>query len=432
MDFADDQHSLTFRVLAVLVLTVALAVPLGVVWVVVELRSEYELQVSHEISQGWGDDQILMGPFLHVQALTPGAHEEDGTQTLDVIHNYFFTPAKLSVNSASTHEIREKGIFKKPVFVSTIEFAGAFNFDPDEFAARKRLAVGDIQHCALLLTVSGSQAIRSLKGRVGERALAFEPSAQRLGWHGEPVSAALETAECGEAAFDLSLDVRGSNKQALALVGDESTWRLSSSWPHPKFEGRQLPDAHDITDTGFTANWTSNALARGFASELDQDEWFQISTQNVVGFAYHDPVTLYRMVTRAVKYGFFVVGLTLLAIFCVEMIANARIHPIQYGVVGASLALFYLLLLSFAEHIGFTTAFVLASAVLTLMITSYSWFSTRQVKFVASVGALLVAIYAALYLCLTSTDFALLIGSLMLVVLLIGLMFATRNLASRS
>ena len=422
------ESSPTFRLFTLLAFTVALAVPIALVWIVVELRSEYEQEVSADISQGWGNEQVLIGPFLRLKVRTPVTASTDASTRDTQTQSHFFAPRRLVVQSASEHEERQKGIFKKPVYVATLRLDGSFNNDLAKFAERHNVNIADIESCSIQIALSYSQTIRSLNGQFDGRELEFEPSSQRLGWAGEPVQARLEISECTGGDFQLNLVARGSDRQSVALVGDESGLVMKSSWPHPSFEGRQLPDNYEIGSSGFTAEWTSNALARGFASELDENEWLGITKESVVGFSFHEPLTLYRMVTRAVKYGFFVVGLTLLSIYCLEMITGVKIHVIQYAIVGAALALFYLLLLSFSEHIGFVTSYLVASAVLLILIVGYAWFSTRQTTFAASLAALLVGVYTALYLCLASTDYALLIGSLLLVLLLAGLMYATRNM----
>ena len=432
MQLADLNASPTFRLFAVLVLTAALAIPIALVWIVVELRSDYEQAVSMDISQAWGDEQVFIGPFLRLRALEPTSDVVDASQSDSQLESYFFTPRQLTIASSSEHEIRQKGIFKKPVYVATIELAGSFSPDLAEFAERRNIDIANIESCSIQVALSYSQAIRTLDAQFNEREIEFQPSPQHLGWDGEPVHAMLNKSECVGGDFQLKLVARGSNRQSIALVGDETNLSMSASWPHPKFEGRQLPDNHEIESVGFTSEWTSNALARGFASELDEVEWRTVTKESVVGFSLHEPVTLYRMVTRAVKYGFLVVGLTLLSVFCLELITGVKIHAVQYAIVGAALALFYLLLLSFSEHIGFVTSYVVASSVLAVLIVTYAWFSTRRVKFVASLATLLIGIYAALYLCLASTDYALLIGSLLLVVLLSGLMYATRNMVSEA
>ena len=422
------ETSPTFRLFTVLAFTIALAVPIALVWIVVELRSEYEQEVSADISRGWGGEQVLIGPFLRLKVRTPVSEATDATTRDTQTQSFFFAPRRLDVQSVSEHEERQKGIFKKPVYVATVALDASFTNDLAKFAERRNVDIADIESCSIQVALSYSQTIRSLDGQFGGRELDFEPSSQLLGWTGEPVLAKLSRSECAGGDFQLNLVARGSNRQSVALVGDESTLAVKSTWPHPSFEGRQLPDNHEVNATGFTANWTSNALARGFASELDENEWLAISRESVVGYSFHEPVTLYRMVTRAVKYGFFVVGLTLLSIYCLEMVTGVKIHVVQYAIVGAALALFYLLLLSFSEHIGFVPSYLVASAVLLILIVGYAWFSTRQIRFAGSLATLLIAVYAALYLCLASTDYALLIGSLLLVVLLAGLMFATRNM----
>ncbi|MCY4128722.1 MAG: cell envelope integrity protein CreD [Gammaproteobacteria bacterium] len=422
------ESSPTFRLFTVLAFTVALAVPIALVWIVVELRSEYEQEVSAEISQGWGDEQVLIGPFLRLKVSTPVTASADTTTRDTQTQSYFLAPRRLVVQSASEHEERQKGIFKKPVYVATLQLDGSFKNDLVKFAERRNVDIADIESCSVQIALSYSQTIRSLSGHFAGRELDFEPSSQRLGWGGEPVQARLDKSECIGGDFQLKLVARGSNRQSVALVGDESALVMNASWPHPSFEGRQLPDSYEISPSGFSAEWTSNALARGFASELDENEWLGVTKGSVVGFSFHEPVTLYRMVTRAVKYGFFVVGLTLLSIYCLEMITGVKIHVIQYAIVGAALALFYLLLLSFSEHIGFVASYLVATSVLLILIVGYAWFSTRRAKFSGSLAALLIGVYAALYLCLASTDYALLIGSLLLVVLLAGLMYATRNM----
>ncbi|MCY4093841.1 MAG: cell envelope integrity protein CreD [Gammaproteobacteria bacterium] len=428
MQFPTFETSPTFRLFTVLAFTVALAVPIALVWLVVEVRSEYEQEVSEDISQGWGDEQVLIGPFLRLTVRAP-SNTSSNISTGDMqTQSHFIAPQVLSVKSSSKHEVRQKGIFKKPVYVVTVQLVGTFQNDLAKFTERHKLAFSHIESCSIQLAVSYSQTIRTLEGQIGDRELDFEPSSQRLGWAGEPVQARLDDAQCFGGDFQLNLVARGSNRQLIALVGDESTLAMEATWPHPSFEGRQLPDNYEISSTGFTADWTSNALARGFASELNENEWMAISEDSAVGFSFHEPVSLYRMVTRAIKYGFFVVGLTLLSIYCLEMITAAKIHAVQYAIVGAALALFYLLLLSFSEHIGFIPSYVVASAVLVLLIVGYAWFSTRKKKFVGSLVALLIGAYAALYLCLASTDYALLIGSILLVVLITGLMYATRNM----
>src|SRR3546814_18226532 len=74
-----------------------------------------------------------------------------------------------------------------------------------------------------------------------------------------------------------------------------------------------------------------------------------------------EPVDVYTQADRATKYGLLFVALTFVGFFMFELIKQLRIHPIQYGLVGLALAIFFLLLVSLSEHIEFGWAYLCAS-----------------------------------------------------------------------
>ena len=425
LNFTD---TLIFRFIAVLVMVIGLAIPLALVWSTVEERSRYEYQASREISTEWGYNQTLVGPFLNVQLEEPVKHHESlaaDSGDSKVISRYF-TPSELTAVVKTSHEVRSRGLSSKPAITTNYQLEGVFSL-PDSI-----VQANEISSCAITLVSTRTRAIRDLSISYNGVKLRAEPQLVSQAWDSEGLQAWMKPEECKSGAFSIALTARGTDYQRMAMVGDESSLTIRSSWPHPKFVGRQLPDSHDITDEGFTATWTSIALARGYPSTLSQEEWIHLSSdKHTVGYELFEPVTIYTVVARAVKYGFLVVGVTLLAIFCFDLMFQTRLHVIQYAVTGAGLALFYLLFLALAEHLGFVVGYSLAALVLTAITTIYTGFSTRNTKLAITVSTLLVTIFSALYACLVSADYALVIGSLMLVALLIGLMYATRGLAGR-
>ena len=430
MPFFSADFSAPFRLLFVCILIVLLAVPTAFVWIIVEMRSDYEEEVTREIASSWGGSETLVGPFIRIEVREEVSSTESEQLSDTRKRSFYFSPKTFAVESTTEHQFRHIGIFVRPVYVASMNVSGNFQNDLESIATRIGIESSQIESCSLWLTVSQSQAIRSLSGTFNSRTVEFEPSSTLAPyWTGDQIQTRLSMAECTAGTFDLDLELRGSHALNFTPVGDTSTINHSSSWPHPKFHGRQLPDSHEINEDGFSATWSSNALARGFASVLNKEE-FEAMTDRSIGFTFNEPISLYRMVTRAVKYGFFVIGLTLLSIVCLEMIAKVNFHIVQYAILGGGLSLFYLLLLSLSEHIGFPWAFLLASASLSLLNIGYAWFSTKESKFCVSMSILFVGVYGALYVCLSSTDYALLIGSLLLVGLLVGLMYATRNLAN--
>jgi inner membrane protein len=111
-----------------------------------------------------------------------------------------------------------------------------------------------------------------------------------------------------------------------------------------------------------------------------------------------------------------------------EVLAGLRIHPVQYLLVGLSIALFYLLLLSFAELIGFLPAYLIAAIATTLLITSYCFSVLRARKRALSIAVLLIALYGYLFILLQLDQYSLLFGSVLLFGVLATVMYLTRKL----
>ena len=428
MDDIAFTKTLTFRFIAILVLIVGLAIPLALVLAIVQERRVYHDEVSEGISEEWGPEQNLIGPFLSVQYRDYGSisdvRGDDSNE--HTVKTRYFTPTTFDATVLAEHEIRERGLFRKPVLNVSTSIVGSFAIAETEFSTE------DVERCAIVLVSTDSKSIRSLSISVNEQALVAEPRLTSQVWASEVLRAPVPLDDCFVSDYQINMESRNTNAQKLALVGDESNLTMTSTWPHPKFVGRQLPDEHSISDNGVNAHWRSIALARGFPSEMSEAEWREISPRFVSGYELFEPVTLYTMVYRAVRYGFLVVGITMMAIFCFDLLLNARFHVIQYAVVGAGLALFYLLLLALAEHLGYLNGYILAAATLSTITTGYAWFSTRNAKLAATIAGLMATIFAALYACLASADYALLIGSLLLVALLIGLMYATRGIGGNA
>jgi inner membrane protein len=128
-----------------------------------------------------------------------------------------------------------------------------------------------------------------------------------------------------------------------------------------------------------------------------------------------------------VKYGILFVALTFGGFFIFELMKELSIHPIQYLLVGFGLAIFFLLLVSFSEHMVFGIAYLIASIACICLLTFYVSYVLRSAERGLGFGALLTSFYAAIYGLLLSEDNARILGSLMVFVLLAVVMFVARN-----
>ncbi|MEA3015960.1 MAG: inner membrane protein, partial [Sphingomonadales bacterium] len=251
-----------------------------------------------------------------------------------------------------------------------------------------------------------------------------------------------------EVEFDYSF--RGNRSLALSPQAGETRWRLRSPWPHPSFQGSFLPAERRVGGDGFEARYRVGNLALGQSLVDTRDAGAAAPTaqapETSVRTPYPDgrqaqpqatgmaqvslvqPVDLYSQVDRATKYGFLFIGFTFLAFLLFDVIGGVRVSAVEYLLVGASLILFFVLLLAFAEVIGFTPAYLVAAAAIAGLNTAYSAAVLKSWRRAAFIGALLAALYAVLYVLLSLEAYSLLIGSLMLFAALAAVMYLTRNL----
>jgi len=243
-----------------------------------------------------------------------------------------------------------------------------------------------------------------------------------------------------------SYGLRGNSSLTFAPQAGETVWNLRSAWPHPSFGGEFLPDRRQVGAQGFEAVYRIGNLALGRSlvttGDVGQGNIVErvppVAATNyggpreagvpqVASISLIQPVDLYSRVNRATKYGFLFIGFTFLALLMFDVIGGVRVSAVEYLLMGAAIVLFFVLLLAFAEVIGFTAAYIVASAAIAGLNTAYSAAVLGSWKRAWLIGGLLVALYAVLYILLSLEAFSLLIGSLLLFAALAGVMYGTRR-----
>ena len=224
------------------------------------------------------------------------------------------------------------------------------------------------------------------------------------------------------AACSCDFTLGGTESLAIAPIGDSNHISLSVDWPHPQFAGRFLPRARGLTTAASSASWEISSLAARAARSTStaaacrrrrghgRDEPAPRSTRSAWRLV--DPVNIYSQADRASKYGILFVLLTFVGFFMFELIKRLPIHPIQYGLVGLALAIFFLLLLSLSEHMAFWMAYLAASVACIGLLGVYLSAVLRSAARGLGFAAMLTLLYAALYGLLVSEDNALVLGSL--------------------
>ena len=436
----DFNSSLTARSVVVAAIAILMLIPLAMIDGVVSERNGLYQGVLNEIAATWGDTQTLAGPIMVVpfvekhrvdeKVKEPGGATRTFTSQKFINKYSIVLPKELDVDVSIEEEQRKRGIYKSLVYKANAEISGYFAA-PDISQWSNHLHKVEWDKAYVILGLSDTKAINKLDQLLwNDTSINFAPGTQLPELIGKGFHAKLSNMEPEENGykFSASMSFSGSKGIRFSPTGQETTVSLVSTWPHPSFQGSFLPASREITDTGFKADWIISHLARDYPqSWIGPDKRYSIE-ESTAGVDLFEPVFLYSKLTRAVKYGILFIGLTLLTFLIFELTAKIRIHYVQYGLIGIAMALFYLVLLSVAEHISFLKSYFIAALITIGLITAYTAAVLRDVAKSVLIFVLLVSLYAVLYSLLQLEDFALLMGTSLLVLVTAVLMYVTRNL----
>ncbi len=418
-----------FAVLGVMAL--AMFIPLAFVDGLTEERQAYFERTLDDVASAWGGEQVLNGPYLLIPEkveVQDGEGEDGKPVRVMRWERRVVLPAELNLEVQIEHQLRSRALYEVPVYTAVLKVTGAFPAlsRAGGIADMARL---DLRAARVAVGIAHTRAI----GRVSELELAgaglpFE-AGTGASWLGSGIHAAPAAYDGDQRQpFEFEIELRGTRSLSLIPVGGASRIDMISSWPHPSFTGQYLPERHDVTPTGFSATWLVSKLARDLPDSWLARQQVVVPTDMLASVRLFQPVTGYKVVDRAIKYGVLFIALTFLTFVCFELTRGFRFHPVQYGVVGVALVLFYLTLLSLSEHLPFGLAYGLATVLLTTMIAWYVLSLSHSRLLAGFTGVVIGALYGVLYVLLKLETFALLLGTAVLLVGLFGLMYATRAL----
>ena len=231
-----------------------------------------------------------------------------------------------------------------------------------------------------------------------------------------------------EVEFSINLEITGSDQLQFIPVGRETNVMMTSDWSTPSFNGNYLPNSKtkEISADGFKANWKVLQINREFEQEFfDQ---FPNLTASAFGVKLLIPVDEYQKSERATKYGYLVITLTFLIFFLIQSISKINIHPFQYLMIGLALVMFYTLLISISEHSSFLMAYSIASIAVISLISLYAKAILHSIKFMGFIAASLTVLYVFIYVIIQLENYALLVGSIGLFLILGTIMLISRKI----
>ncbi|WP_374539395.1 cell envelope integrity protein CreD [Chitinimonas taiwanensis] len=426
---------LLWKLAGMAVLILLLLIPLGMVDGLVSERQAYREQAIASIADGAAGAQTVSGPVwvlpYQQRVLEPVPNQPGQQREVWREGSVRMLPDTLSVSGRLNTASRQRGIYRTQVYRTELTLAGQF-----VLPANAGLPSDAVLRWGQPYLSVGLADVRGIKASPvtswGGSTASFAPGA-RLKALGSGIHAQLP-AYSGAAArvpFHFKLNLDGMDALHVLPLGRDSEVSLQSDWQHPSFSGRFLPDSRNIDAQGFAARWRTSWFATNLSERFEQCvssgecEDFHATR---LGVRLLEPVDVYLQTDRAVKYGFLFVCLTFCTFFLTEVLKRIAIHPVQYALVGLSLAVFFLLLLSLAEQWSFALAYALSASACVLQNAFYASHALGSRWRGLGFAALLAALYGLLYVLLRSEDHALLLGALLLFGLLSAVMVLTRKL----
>ncbi len=442
-------RSAGLRFIIVGALAFLMFLPLGLISDIVRERADYSDKTIAGLSSEWGGKHLFSGPLLEIPVTEEVTYdrrreavdavtgltlrdekgnpifehfEETVTETRAPVYLY---PVNLDIDVASESTTRSRGIFVVPVYTADVGMAFDFDSEAAEGALRGDEALHwDDARLSVFLT--------SNRGLRGEARLTADGRELSL----EPVSGGEEsrtgiTTALGDpreiGAFALEIGVNGAETFAVAATGRTTRFSLSSDWPDPSFFGTFLPDEREITEEGFSASWTVPHLARSLPQVGRNFPDSTARSRATMGARFITPNDFYQKAWRASRYGILFISLTFLTILLLDRTSERPAHPVQYLMVGLAQSVFILLMVSYAEQIGFGAAYLLAAGATIGLLVMFGATALKLGKRTGILGGALVTVYGVLYLTLRSADHALLAGSTLAFAALALTMWLTRN-----
>jgi inner membrane protein len=444
------QESIMIKLFSIGFLLIILLIPSSWLEEMIIERQQRAGEVIHEVTDKWSGNQTISGPVIVV----PYRKQEiidrgkDGKEIKEHVEKAFFLPETLNINGTVTPEILHRGIFDAVVYESSLQVTSTFE-KPNFKALSIADEMVDWKGAYLVFGITDLRGISDNPALLmGEKSFTAEPSNNigvsvvnkrkennqsyayedrktvsssngiiaKLGW---------ENSESFKGNVNIKLKLKGSQRLDFVPTGKTTLVKLAGPWSDPSFDGEFLPETREINNQGFKASWKVLHFNRPFSQQWT-DSNQELSGADF-GMKLLIPVDQYQKSIRTSKYSVLIILLTFIALFLVEITQRVRIHPFQYILIGAALIIYYTLLLSFSEHVGYNIAYIISSIATVLLVSLYSTTFLLHKKLALLFSGVLTMSYAFIFVIILQQDFSLLLGSVGLFLIISTLMYFSRK-----
>ena len=433
------------KIIFLIVLLITLLIPLIFVGELVERREKLFKETVKEIGNEWGKSQKIIAPVISLSYIDSTLSKDDSIRNeknvvvQPVERRIAILPEELNATIEMKDELRHRGIYNATVYTANIKLTGYFS--PKDFPNKNDMIA------YLSIGLSDTKALVKVnKFKLGNVEKDLEAMS---GTMASPLFANGISGKIGpeydgmmtedKIPFEIDIDFRGSREISILPLGKKNNFDIKSNWKSPSFSG-VLPVERNIDSNGFTAKWEVSNLIRNYPQvlDIDKDIYYDFKEaysdgdydgeeSTIVKVLLYNSVTDYTQIYRACRYGILFILMSLVIVYIFEIVSKKVAHYVQYIVVGFSLVMFYLLLLSLSEHLGFEMAYLLASLAIVIPNSLYVASMTDNKKFGIGMFIFLSGIYAILFSILRMEQYALLTGTLLILAVLYVVMYLTKK-----
>ena len=441
--------SILFKLGLIGFLTLLLLIPSFMVQDLITERQNRQQEVIREISDKWSGSQLVQGPILVLPYKTTVMEKDSDTQksgSREILTNIYILPEILNISSKANPELLHRGIFDAVVYNSQIKVSGTFS----QLELKKSgIDPAMIQWEQAKVDI-GLSDLKGLKNnpviRLGNQNYEVEPdfTSLKLFSNNLVILPNLGSEKSTALNFSFDLDLRGSERLSFLHLGKNTIVKIEGEWNDPSFTGRYLPDERSVSGKTFSATWKMPYYNRPYPQQWIEENTVLNTTDTLVkesntsdsravfGVNFLLPVDQYQKTIRTAKYAFLVILLSFLSLFFTELLIKQGVHFLQYVLIGAAMTIYYILLLSLSEQVGFNLAYIIASAATAGLIGTFIWSLLKNRKVALLFAGILTMFYSFIFVILQLQDLALLVGSIGLFLIVALLMYLSQKITIKN
>lgn len=429
------KESVTIKLMFICILTILLLIPSSMIENLINERTLRQDEMARDVADKWSGNQLIQGPVLVIPYKKQYTEKDINNKliTKEVIENIYLLPQNLHIKAGINSEILHRGMFETVVYNTRIRVWGDFKAELNKLSITPEQLMPE--KAKLTFSISDLKGLKTNPViKWGDQLLKVEPVFNEKGLFNDGLQAGVDLSNSIEKQlpFDFDLDLKGSEKLSFLHTGKTTDVEVNGNWQTPSFDGRYLPDYRKITNKGFSAKWRMLYFNRPFAQQWVANDTvlnnMQKHTDAIFGVKLIVPVDQYQKTMRTKKYSALIILLTFISLFLTELIIRQKIHVFNYLLIGAAMVIYYILLLSFSEQVGYNFAYLIASVATISLITIFTA-SLLKKKTVALLFSLILSIfYVFIFVIIQLEDLALLIGSIALFIIVSLLMYFSRKI----